>query len=364
MIFIYIAISKRNNTVLSIVTESLPNLKTGAIRDFENLLRDMGLYSKFEINQTDRTYKFGSNIIEFFSVQGESNRLGSRRQYLYINEADSITYDTFLALKARTDKTYLDFNPKKKFWVHTELENDDKVDFIKLTYLDNEFIPKSELESILWYKNKYEETGSKYYLNKWKVFGLGELGVVEGGIFEEDKDWSIISELPEEARYIGSSCDFGFSHVTAIVKLYRYYDKIIIDESLFKSSLTTPRIAKHIKNDSELLSTAIPCDSSRPEQVKELRSYGIPCISHKKRDVLSGIDLMHSFEILITSSSENVIDEFRNYCYATDKNGVSLGVPNKSMDKDNSIDAARYGFEYFLSNTRKNNGGFKVYSFG
>ena len=361
-IFIFLAISKHQNLILSVVAQSLPNLKSGALRDFIKLLKDMDLYDKFEYNKTDKTFTFGSNVVEFFSVDGESSRLGSRRTHLYINEMDGIKFDTFLELQGRTSVfTIGDFNPRRTFWGTEELKGDPNVDYIVLNYLDNECIPEQELESIMFYKRKADETNSPYWVNKWRVLGLGELGVVDGVIFEEGTDWNVISKVPEEARYLGAGLDFGFTHVTAIVKLYEWMDEagrkcIIMKQSLFKAGMTSPMIAKIINDDPELLSSVITCDSARPEMVSEIRGYGCPVTSHRKRDVMSGIDLMHSFPKYITQDSEDMLEEFRSYAYAKDRAGKSLGVPNKTADVDNSIDAARYAFEKFvsLSQNRKN----------
>lgn len=354
-IFIYMAISRRENMIMSVVAQSLPNLKSGALRDFEKLLKDMDLYSKFEINKTDKTYTFGSNVIEFFSVDGESSRLGSRRTHLYINEMDGIKFDTFLELQGRTSEfTIGDFNPRRSFWGTDELKGDPNVDFIVLNFKDNEYIPEQEYESLMFYKRKAEETNSPYWINKWRVLGLGELGVVDGVIFEEGSDWNEIESIPEEVRYLGAGLDFGFTHVTALMKLYEWMDGagrrcIIIHQSLFKAGMTSPMIANHIKNDPELMGSVITCDSARPEMIAEIRQHGCPVTSHKKRDVMSGIDLMHSFPKYITSESKETLDEFRTYAYAKDRSGKSLGVPNKAADVDNSIDAVRYAFEKFVS---------------
>jgi len=367
-LFIYYMISNRTNLVMSVVAESLPNLKSGVIRDVESILKDMDLYDKFDINKTDKTYAYGSNVLEFFSVDGESSRLGSRRTHLYINEADNIKFDTFIELQGRTSGfTILDFNPRRPFWAHEELKGQPNVDFIIVNYKDNQYIPKQELESIMFYKRKWQETGSPFWQNKWRVLGLGELGVVEGVIFEESTDWNIIDTVPLHARYLGAGLDFGFTHVTAIVKLYEYMDKfgdkeIVLHQSLFKSGMTTPRIVQHIKSDVELMGSVITCDSARPEMISEARAYGCPVTSHKKRDVMSGIDLMHTYKKSITRSSKEMIDEFRSYSYAKDRTGKSLGVPNKSADVDNSIDATRYAFEYFLSQTMNRTNSLKFVS--
>lgn len=368
--FIFICMSKDRDLILSVVGDSMPNLKTNPIRIFEKLLRDMGVYSDFKINETDKTYKHikTGNIIEFFSVDTETSRLGARRSHLYVSEADGIQFDTYLALAGRSRVVIMDFNPRREFWAHTELVGEPGVVHLVVNYLDNEYIPEGELEMLLWYKKKaYHDPNiedpaelnakgniaSKYYLNKWKVLGLGELGVAEGLILTEHEDWSIIKDLPKEAYYIGAGLDFGFSHVSAIMKLYRWNEFIVLKEALFRRGMTASMLAAFIKTDLELQSSVIAADESRPEIIAELQGHGLPVTGARKGagSVDLGLDLMHAHNLLVTADSENCIKEFRSYAYATDKNGKSLGVPDKAKDVDNCPDAARYGFRYFLSMT-------------
>lgn len=356
-IFILLAISNAENLILSVVAESLPNLKTGALRDFKMILEDMGLTGSFKENKTDRTYQYGSNIIEFFSVLGESSRLGSRRTHLYVNELTGLTLETFIHLKDRTSVfTIVDYNPSFEFYIHTEYIGEPDVEFIKLNYEDNEYIPEQELASILDYKRRAEETGSPFWVNKWRVLGLGELGVVDGVIFTQGTDWDIVEKVPEAARYLGAGLDFGFTHVSCIMKLYQYDNpemnakNVILKQALFEEGLTAQQIAQFIQLDPELMSSVITADSARPEMIREIASYGVPVISHRKNLVQEGLDLMHTFWLLLTADSPEAISEFKQYAYAKNRQGKSLGVPNKNADVDNAPDAARYAFEYFLSN--------------
>lgn len=351
-IFILLALSQRKDLTLSIVAESLPNLKSGALKDFEQLLVQMKVKSKFKVNQTDRTYKCGTNQIEFFSVDGEASRLGSRRTHLYVNESDNIKLDTFLALQGRTSEfTIVDFNPRKKFWIHQHFIGDDDVDFISVTFLDNQYLPQGEIDSILRYKTMAERTGSRYWLNKWKVYGLGELGVADGLIFE---NWKEIQDLPEGAKYLGAGLDFGFSNdPTAITKIYKYQNDIILVESLYQKGLLNSAIARHINNDDELSSGIIICDSSEPKTIAELRSYNIPVMGVKKTrgSILSGIAIMQEYNLLVIG--ENLVNELENYTYQKDRSGESLGVPID--DYNHLIDGVRYFFMERLSMTSNNN---------
>ena len=336
MLFILLAISKRQNLILSVVAESLPNLKSGALRDFEKILKSWGLFNQFKINKTDRTYTFGTNMIEFFSVEGEGSRLGSRRTHLYINEASEIKFSTYIELYSRTSVfTIMDYNPRRKFWVHKELIGQAHVDFIVLNFTDNEYIPKNEKSSILWFKKKADE-GSKYFLNKWRVLGLGLLGITEGVIFE---NWTEAKAVPKDAKYLGAGIDWGFTNdPTTVIKLYRYNGKIYVYVSLYKKGMLNSQIAKHIKNDPELMGGIIIADSAEPKSIAELQAYGISIVKVKDKGILSGINVMQEFEFVIVGSEG--VEEFTNYCWKTNKSGESLGVPVD--DWNHVIDPLRY----------------------
>jgi phage terminase large subunit len=336
MLFILLAISKRQNLILSIVAESLPNLKSGALRDFEKILKSWGLFGQFKINKTDRTYTFGTNMIEFFSVEGEHSRLGSRRTHLYINEADAIKFSTFIELYSRTSVfSIMDYNPRRKFWAHKDLIGQPHVDFLVLNFTDNEYIPKNEKSSILWFKKKADE-GSKYFLNKWRVLGLGLLGITEGVVFE---NWTESKFVPTDAQYLGAAIDWGFTNdPTTCIKLFRYESKIYVKVSLYKKGMLNSQIANHIKNDPQLFSGLIIADSAEPKSIAELRTYGINIVKVNDKGILSGINIMQEFDFVLVGSE--AVEEFTNYCWKMNKSGESLGIPVD--DWNHIIDPLRY----------------------
>ena len=350
MYFTLLAISKRNNLIMSVVAETLPNLKTGAIRDFEKIIKSWGLYYQFKINKTDHTYSFSrdiynekgdfvgtnTNIIEFFSVDGEGSRLGSRRTHLYANEADMLKFSTFIELEGRTSIcTFIDFNPRRKFWAHKELVGQPHVDYLILNFTDNEYIPENEKKSILWYKAK-ADAGSKFFLNKWRVLGLGLLGITEGVIFE---NWEKLDFVPKDATYLGACLDWGFSPDPAtIIKIYKFDRKIVCFESFYKRGQHNSNIAKHILNDPELMSGIIIADGAEKKSIAEVKSYGINISKAQDKSIKPGLDLMQEFEFLLIG--ENLIEEFEQYCEKTNKSGESLGIPID--DWNHCIDPIRY----------------------
>jgi len=95
--------------------------------------------------------------------------------------------------------------------VYTEIMNNPKmdVDFITLTYKDNEALDKNIIKSI------ESRKGNEQW---WRVYGLGLLGEVEGRIYT---DWAITDKVTHNARLWRYGMDFGYSNdPTAIIAIY------------------------------------------------------------------------------------------------------------------------------------------------
>jgi len=197
----------------SVVSESFPHVKRGAIRDFQDIMEEHGYWNPKLWNKTDYTYTFetGSKL-EFFSADQPGKVRGPRRDILFINEANNIPLETFNQLEVRTKKIiWLDWNPVSEFWWYTEIADMIEHDFITLTYLDNEGLEQSIVNSI---------ESRRTNKNWWKVYGLGELGEVEGRIYT---GWNQIDEVPDDAKLERYGLDFGYTNdPTSVVAIYRY----------------------------------------------------------------------------------------------------------------------------------------------
>jgi len=327
-----------NGKTISIVSESFPHLKRGAIRDFINIMQSHGYFNDNHWNRTDYTYTFYKfkgdptpSIIEFFSVDQPGKVRGPRRDILFINEANNITYDTYDQLEIRTNELiWLDWNPVQEFWWYSEVLNKQDVDFIKLTYKDNEALDQRIVDTI---------ESRKGNLNWWRVYGLGELGVAEGRIYQ---DWNVIDEIPHEARLERYGLDFGYSNdPTAIVAIYYYNGGYILDEVMFRKGLSNKQIADILINKARAIVIA---DSAEPKSIDEISSYGITIMGAKKgKDSINqGIQYVQEKRISVTKHSINVIKEFRNYLWQTDKDGKIINKPDVLFD--HAMDAIRYGF--------------------
>lgn len=332
---IHLAQSDKTPTLTSVVSESFPHLKRGAIRDFLLILETHNYFKEDRWNRTDYVYTFetGSKI-EFFSADQPSKVRGPRRDRLFLNEANNITFEAFDQLEVRTKEfVYLDWNPVSEFWWHTTVQTRDDAETIVLTYKDNEALDPQIVASIEQRRNN---------TNWWRVYGEGQLGVSEGRIY---KDWAVIDDIPHEAKLERYGLDFGYTNdPTAIIAVYKYNGGYIIDEKCYQKGMSNKQIADLLK----LFDAAIIiADSSEPKSIDEIKSYGLSVAGAVKGpgSVNQGIQYIQDQRISVTKQSTNLLKEYRNYTWMTDRDGKTLNTPEGGMD--HCLDAMRYCFSSF-----------------
>ena len=344
----------RNNGIeISVVSETLPHLRKGAMRDFLKIMEQLNRFRPDCWNKSANTYKFpNGSFIEFFSADSQAKVRGPRRDVLYINECNNIDFETYSQLAIRTRSTiWLDYNPTHEFWANTEL-NDEDTERIILTYKDNESLSDTIVREIEKARQKafYDETAgdlfneqnikSAYWANWWKVYGLGEVGSVQGVVFS---NWQTVTNVPKDAQLLGCGLDFGFStDVTAIVSVYRYDGEIYVRELCYQTGMTNQDIAQFLKSLQIQPNTLIVADCAEPKSIAEINRYGFhlqPCT--KGADSINfGIDTLQQYKLNVTEESINLIKELRNYTWETDKTGAKTGKPIDAYN--HLIDALRY----------------------
>lgn len=332
------------NKLCTVVSESYPHLEKGAMLDFQNIMKDRGYWNDKLWNGTKHTYTFETgNKLEFFSVDTYGKAHGPRRDVLFVNECNNLEYKIVDQLVTRTREViWLDWNPSEEFWFYTELlpNRKDDIDFITLTYLDNEALDPIIVQDIESHKNN---------IAWWTVYGLGQLGAIETRIY---KDWAIVDGVPHEARLERRGLDFGYSNdPTGLVDVYYYNGGYILDEKLYRKGMLNKQIADVIVNQQQ--DALCIGDSAEPKSIDELKLYDVNIMPAVKGpgSVATGIAFVQAQRISITSSSLNLIKEYRNYLWKTDrKTGRILKIPEDGQ-ADHLMDATRYALTSILRPT-------------
>ena len=338
---VFLAVGLKAKKLISVVSETLPHLKKGAIRDFEEILQTEKIIAGTLLddprwNATDRVFRFPSGtIIEFFSADSPGKVHGPSRDILFINEGQNIRWETANQLMIRTREfVIVDYNPTHEFWAHTELATDPRFKQIISTYKDNRFLTPAQVEDI--------ERGKKN-ANWWRVYGLGLTGQLEGVIYQFEQ----IDRMPDNAGLVRiGGLDYGFTNsktagVDILADVRR--KKLYLDEMFYGSGMHNFDIIAALNaHGFPKKGPRLYADCAEPKANSEIKLAGFNVWpSDKGKEITFQISFIQGWEIYVTKTSTNLIHEFRNYLWDTDRDGNRLNHPIK--DYDHAMDAFRYG---------------------
>lgn len=349
---VLISIAARKKTDISVVSETIPHLRRGCIKDFHKIMEATNRWRESGWNKSLLIYTFANgSTIEFFSAESEAKLRGARRNVLYVNEANNIDFNSYYQLAIRTSgDIYIDFNPTSEFWAHTEVLNEPDAELIILTYQDNDALDEGIKKDIELAREKAKT--SEFWANWWQVMGLGQIGNLTGAVYG---NWKQISQINPNAKLIAYGLDFGYStDPTAMVAIYQCDGKIQINEMMYTTGLTNLDIVNKLKQLGITRSHEIVADSAEPKSIEEIYRFGFnikPAIKGAD-SIRNGIDILNRYEMEVTTNSVNIIRELRNYIWDTDKTGKSLDVPIDTYN--HAMDAIRY---VALNKLSKNAGG-------
>jgi phage terminase large subunit len=347
---IVIALNERKD--ISIIRKTLPSLKKSAMKDFIEIMQGLNIWQDIRWNATDRIYEFDNgSTIEFFSVDISDKVRGSRRQILWVDEAQELSEDDAFQLGIRTtEKIIYSYNPSfgPTHWLYKNRTEDD-VTLFHTTYKNNPYLSKDQVKAIEVLQNRSE----KYY----RIYGLGEFAGNDKQIFQFD---TCEADDIDENELLCYSIDYGFvNDETAVIKLYRRGDKLYIKEMLYEKGLTTNDIADKL-NRMGIGKIEIFADSAEPRLNEELYRMGFNIKAVKKGpDSISfGIKQMMNWDLIATKDSTNLINELYSYEWQTDKEGNTIDKPIDAFN--HLIDALRYAVMMKLTQKQINAGKYAI----
>jgi len=319
--------------VISVVRKSMPSMRITVMRDFFDILKQLDLYNVELHNKTENTYLLNNTLIEFFSIDDAQKRRGSKRDILFVNEANELSAEDFFQLNIRTtNQVFIDFNPSETFWYNDQLENRDDITIIHSTYKDNPFLPDEQVYEI----ERLQHTDQQYY----QIYALGQFA----GSFDRIYQYIPVDDIPvNSAKLVALGMDFGFTNdPTTLVEIWKDNDDLYLNELIYERGLTNQDIANRLGEYEVDKYIEIIADSAEPKSIEEIRRMGFNIKPAQKGpdSVLNGIDILKRHKLHVTKQSVNIIKEINNYKWVTDKDGNKL---NKPVDMFNhSLDAVRY----------------------
>jgi phage terminase large subunit len=327
------ALSSDEPLLISIVRKSFPSLRLSVMRDFFDILKKLDLYDENNYNATEKAYQLNGSTIEFFSIDDAQKRRGTKRNILYINEANELSSEDFFQLQVRTtDQVFLDFNPSEYFWYNEELEGREDVEVIRSTYKDNPFLNEAQIKEI----ERLQFTDAQYY----QIYALGQFAGDVDLVYQH----SIVDDIPTDtAKLIALGMDFGFTNdPTTLVEVWKEGDNLYLNEILYDQNLTNSDIGNNLREAGVDRYIEIIADSAEPKSIEEIKRMGFNIKPAMKGpdSIMNGIDILKRYKLNVTKESTNLIQEFRRYKWITNKDGVKL---NKPIEQWNHLmDAVRY----------------------
>lgn len=331
-----------------IISSELTKMRLTVIKDFVKMMKAIGIFSEHRFI-AGTLYRFpNGSFIKFIGLDKEDVGKGLRSDIAYFNEVNKCDKESYRQVATRAGKVIMDYNPDAEFFVDTDVIPRDDADFLQLTFEDNEMLPEAEREEILnYYKMGYgvdyvkgakePTTINPYFANLWQVYGLGNIGSLQGAVYG---NWKECEAMPEAYKWKAFGVDWGYTNdPTAVVDVRFFDNKIWLDEGLYERGLTNGDIAEERK---EYKTQEHIADSAEPKSIEDLRRHGfrIRGCSKGSDSIRSGIDKVQQHPIMVTSRSKNILSELRNYTWAKDKNGEATGKPID--DHNHALDAVRY----------------------
>lgn len=328
---------QNTNKTVTICRNTFPALRATVMRDFFEILKKHNIYSEQYHNKTNSEYNLCGNLIEFISLDQPQKVRGRKRDLLFCNEANELTYEQWNQLLFRTEgRIIIDFNPSDEYhFIYDKILTREDCDFFITTYKDNPFLEPTLVEEI----ERLKETDEQY----WQIYGLGLRGISKATIFTFTE-----GKRPEDAELVGYGMDIGYSvDPSSLVEVYKKDYTLYCRELLYRTMMTTADIHKFLQEQN--LQDYLYIDSAEPRLIEELRRMGnkVRPTLKGQDSIRAGIDLLKRYKLVLDPDSNNLIREMRNYKWQEDRTGKLLNKPVAA--NDHAIDSLRYATYNVLS---------------
>lgn len=346
-VLLYHAIKERG-AVITVVGQDLPNLKVGAFRDCKTILNDSAWLQKFfKVSESGHSITgMNGSIIEFNSYDDAQDAKNGKRDYLFVNEANGVSYEIYWQLQIRTRKqVFIDYNPSERFWVHNEVIGREGVALIISDHRGNPFLTEEEHRRI---ENITDP-------DLWEVYARGKTGKLKGLVLT---NWDIIDTMPprNEWRDVVFGLDWGYvNDPTALVRVVLCHGELYVDGLIYRTGMTNTEIGQELKRLGLTRTDMVFADSAEMKSIAEVNAQGfrlLPC-TKGTGSVIQGIDILKRYKIHVTRSSAGLREELLAYKWEKDRDG---NMTNRPIDAYNhAIDALRYAVTMRFGVTRQGN---------
>jgi phage terminase large subunit len=347
--WIIVNCSQNKNESYTIARLKMTWTKATLLKDFEAMVikYELPVTPQININRPDQTYYLWNNELNFIGLDEPQKAHGRRQDYLWLNEGMEDSEKEANQLMIRTKKRiFIDYNPSaEQHWIFDNVISREDCDFFHSTMRDNPFLEPAIVDEL----NRLEQSDPTAY----KIYNLGLRAVQRGLIFT---NWDTVRSVPEQAKTIGYGLDFGYVNDPSVLMrlaIYEgelYWDELFYERGLVNVPILNQRTGKTEKNISDRMINCglrggydeVIADSAEMKSVGELYALGWNMKPAHKPKVTFGLDILLRYKHHITERSINGIKEFKNYKWATDKEGEPLRPEKPIDDWNHFIDAGRY----------------------
>lgn len=362
--FICMKLCSPEKVRILVLRKYFPSMKVSTYLVIKSILEGWGI-TNYKEHKTDHYIQVGDNYLYYMSLDDSERIKGSEFNLIWMEESTEFTEDDYkqLSIRLSRDKNsedvqlFLSFNPiDQNHWccrlLNVARSDPDNYLVMHSTYKSNS---KNLSKTFIKELEGFAKTDMNYY----RVYCLGEPGVIEGKIYnnfiiEDSSKWQWNKLNSEGIHAYG--LDFGWNHPMSLCEGFYWNDEFYVRELFYKRECTTDDLAIWMQANKVDHKCAIYADSAEPDRIEMLsktrtvtssisgkevtRQVNAFNVLPGRKDVTAGIDFIKSKKVHLCSQSINAIKEVQNYRYKKLKDNSFTDEPVKALD--DFLDSFRY----------------------